>query len=86
MSVKRAKVAVDGCRWPSKYRHVSEAAALAHIEALQRAGRGSPDMNAYRCGDHWHVGHSIVKFKARIKRSLRGRRPDRSKTNRKGRR
>ena len=86
MSVKRSKVAVDGCRWPTKYRHATEADAQAHIAGLQKAGRGSPDMAAYRCGDHWHVGHSIVKFKARIERSLRGGRPKRSKSNRKGRR
>ncbi|MCB9377037.1 MAG: hypothetical protein H6515_14375 [Microthrixaceae bacterium] len=86
MSVKRAKVAVDGCRWPTKYRHASKADALAAIAALERAGRGSPDMSVYQCGEHWHTGHSIVKFKARIERSLRGGRPKRSKSNRKGRR
>lgn len=87
MSVKRAKVAVDGCRWPTKYRHASKADALRAIAELEQAGRGSPDMSVYPCpAGHWHTGHSIVKFKARIKRSLRGGRVKRSKSNRKGRR
>lgn len=86
MSVKASRVAVDGCRWPSKYRHATKDDAFAAIAALERAGRGSPDMSAYRCGDHWHVGHSVEKFKVRIQRSLRGGRAKRSKSNRKGRR
>ena len=86
MSVKASRVPVDGCRWPSKYRHATKEAAQAHINGLWRAGRGSPDMSPYQCGDHWHVGHSIEKFKARIQRSLRGGRAKRSKSNRKGRR
>lgn len=58
------------CQWPHKHRHPNKAAAEAHIGALWRDGKGSPDMSAYACGDHWHVGHDAKKFAARVKRSL----------------
>lgn len=70
------------CPWPNKHRHPDKAAATRHINALWSAGRGSPDMEAYACGDHWHVGHSARKFRARIKRATRRRPLNRSRKNR----
>ncbi|MCW2756995.1 MAG: hypothetical protein JWO46_741 [Nocardioidaceae bacterium] len=58
------------CPRTGKIPHVSKAAAVAHIEALERAGRGSPDMSVYRCGDHWHIGHDARRFAKRIRRSI----------------
>lgn len=63
---------MSACRWPEKNRHASKAAAKAAIGALYAAGKGSPDMAPYPCGDHWHIGHDVTRFKARIRRSLAG--------------
>lgn len=60
------------CRWPEKQRHASKVAAQAAIRALDRAGKGSPDMAPYACGDHWHIGHDVEHFKNRIRRALGG--------------
>lgn len=56
---------------PSKARHVSRAAAVAHIGSLYRDGKGNPDLAPYPCGDHWHIGHDVAHFGKRIKASLR---------------
>ena len=58
------------CRNPEKIKHATRKKALAAIESLERAGRGNPDLRAYPCGDHWHVGHSVIAFKKRIKKAL----------------
>lgn len=59
------------CQWPEKIRHATKAAAQGAIAALEADGKGSPDMTAYPCGDHWHIGHDLGHFKARIRRALR---------------
>lgn len=59
------------CPFPEKIRHASSGAAWAAIAQLKRDGKGSPDMDAYPCGDHWHVGHSVVKFSKRIRKAVR---------------
>ena len=56
------------CQRTSKIGHVSRRAAQAHIESL--AARGSHDLRAYRCGDHWHVGHHRNELIRRIRASL----------------
>jgi hypothetical protein len=58
------------CRWPEEYEHASRDAAQAAIKALERDGKGNPDIDVYPCGDHWHVGHSVVHFSKRIRRAL----------------
>lgn len=52
--------------------HPDRAAAEIHRWQLRRAG-GNPDLNVYacsRCGG-FHVGHSQVRFRARIRAALR---------------
>ena len=56
------------CQWPWKHQHATKEEAQRHIGALWAAGRGSPDLNVYQCGSHWHVGNSTVKLRARIRR------------------
>jgi len=63
---------VSTCRWPDKIRYDDQAAAKRAITDPYRHGKGNPDLNAYQCGDHWHIGHNVIWFKQRIKRSLRG--------------
>ncbi len=69
------------CEWPGKQRHASKTAALAAIGAMYRDGKGNPDLQPYECAGHWHVGHSVVHFRERIKRVTRRRAVRRSKTN-----
>ena len=63
---------MSDCRWPEKQRHQSRKAALQAIAAMYASGKGNPDLGAYQCGNHWHVGHELAHFKQRIRRSLRG--------------
>lgn len=70
------------CSHPEKVRHATQADAKEAIRSMYRNGRGNPDLNVYPCGDHWHVGHSVVRFSKRIKAALnagraRSRRRDR---------
>jgi hypothetical protein len=60
------------CRWPDKIRHPTRDAAQQAIRSLDAAGKGVPDMTVYPCGNHWHIGHDLNKFKARIRKSLAG--------------
>lgn len=59
------------CPWPHKQAHPTKSAAKAHIGALWRDGKGSPDMAAYACPGskptHWHVGHDRRRFTKRIR-------------------
>lgn len=59
------------CQHPQKVRHATKDAAQAAIGALYRAGRGNPDLTAYQCEDHWHVGHDLRRFKKRIRTATR---------------
>lgn len=59
------------CPHPKKVAHPSKAAALAVIAEMYRKGRGNPDLNAYQCGNHWHVGHNLNHFKRRIRTAVR---------------
>lgn len=45
------------CPHPEKHRHVSKAAALVHLESMDRAGRADLTLEPYPCGDHWHLGN-----------------------------
>jgi len=46
------------CPTPWKERH-TKAKAIKHLVDLKRnkSRRDPRPMNAYPCGDHWHVGH-----------------------------
>lgn len=60
------------CPRPEKIRHATKQAALAAIRSLNKAGRGNPDMTAYRCVcGSWHIGHDLAKFTYRIRRAVR---------------
>lgn len=62
----------DRCPFPEKYKHANRGAALKALRKLDEAGKGSPDMSAYPCGDHWHVGHDARLFAKRIRKALAG--------------
>lgn len=68
------------CERCGKVAHATKEAAQHHLDALRRLD-GAHDMNIYPCGDAWHVGHSIIRFRKRIKRSLLQGRTGRSKAN-----
>jgi hypothetical protein len=59
------------CPRPEKIPHRTRWAARAAISALYQAGKGNPDLNAYRCDcGAWHVGHSSVRLRKRIQTAL----------------
>lgn len=61
------------CPTCGKVAHPTREAAMRHAHSLGKAGASFADLNAYQCkGGVWHVGHSVVKFKRRIKTALRG--------------
>lgn len=46
------------CRRPDKVKHPTEAAA--HQTILRLMGKaGEERMDAYRCGDHWHIANKL---------------------------
>lgn len=59
-----------GCPSPDKRKHGTRREALAHWHALKKDG-ASQDLNVYRCGDHFHVGHSWFSLRSRIRASRR---------------
>lgn len=59
------------CPTPGKIAHVTREGADSHRRGLLSKG-GSPDLKVYACGPHWHVGHSAVALRERIRRSGRG--------------
>ena len=60
------------CPTPTKIRHPTRQDAVAHITRLYRSGRGNPDYQPYQCVcGAWHVGHSVVSFRRRIKKAIR---------------
>lgn len=62
---------MTACPRPEKVPHKSRGAALTAITSLTAAGRGNPDLQAYRCPcGAWHVGHSSVALRKRIHRAL----------------
>lgn len=67
------------CPHPEKVRHPTQGAAKAVIREMYRKGRGNPDLNVYACGDHWHVGHSAIHFKKRIKDALKSSKANRGR-------
>lgn len=73
MSVKAQPADESGCSWPSKVAYPTWEAAEAAIRQIGDRGKFVEDMAPYRCNKtgHFHIGHSIRKFEARIKRSLR---------------
>lgn len=58
------------CPHPQKIKYPSKAAAKAALRDMYRHGRGNPDLGAYQCGDHFHLGHDIRHFTQRIRRAL----------------
>lgn len=60
-----------GCPAPDKRKHDTRRAALSHWHALMKDG-ASKDLNVYRCGDHWHVGHSWFALRSRIRQAQKG--------------
>lgn len=62
------------CPKCGKIKHTTFENAQAAIKALKRDGKFVEDMNAYRCGDHFHVGRSPIKMRRRIRQALRGNR------------
>lgn len=59
------------CPKTQKVIHATKDDARAAIRSLYKAGRGNPDYRAYPCGEHWHVGHSRVALRKRVRRALR---------------
>ena len=45
------------CPHPEKVKYRSERAARAGVKAMRGKRDGGEPLHAYRCGDHWHVGH-----------------------------
>lgn len=58
------------CPNPQKIQHESEPVAWVHAKSLRRKG-ASVDVKPYRCGNHWHVGHSKESLGKRIRWALR---------------
>jgi hypothetical protein len=58
------------CPTPKKIRHGNRATAVHHQRALEQY-RKARDLNVYQCGNHWHVGHSVIALSKRIRRALR---------------
>lgn len=48
-----------GTRCPTcgKLRFISRSAAKRGIRQMRGAGRGRGQLNAYQCGDFWHIGN-----------------------------
>lgn len=59
------------CKWPEKRRHETKADAKKAIRSRMAYSRGSIDMVAYPCGDHWHIGHNGARFAKRVRYALR---------------
>lgn len=57
-----------GCPSPDKRKHGTRREALAQWHRLMAEG-ASKDLNVYRCGDHFHVGHSWLSLRSRIRQS-----------------
>ena len=66
------------CPTCGKVAHTTKAAANRHRHSLGKAGASFADIDVYRCGEVWHVGHNPVKFAKRIKRALSGGRDSKS--------
>lgn len=49
-------MAKNRCRYPHKDK-LTKAEARGRAGALTRQNK--IPINAYRCGDHWHVGHGL---------------------------
>lgn len=61
------------CPHPQKHAHVSCAAALVHLEHMDRAGKADLTLHPYRCVcGSWHLGHrSPGSVKQQLKKALR---------------
>ncbi|HRD59366.1 hypothetical protein [uncultured Nocardioides sp.] len=64
------------CPTPRKIRHKTHAAAVSQIMSIKaREGRNDNTLKPYRCGDHWHIGHTPGTgnggLKGKIRRALR---------------
>lgn len=61
------------CPHPEKAVHRTKAGALKARSSLEAARGIDLGLAPYRCGDHWHLGHSrkLSKFERRMKRAMR---------------
>lgn len=58
MSGAKDPMAFGGaCPACGKLRFASRAAAKRGIRQMRGAGRGGGHLNAYRCGEFWHIGN-----------------------------
>lgn len=65
---------VRACPTPTKRAYDDKAGALGHARWLRRGG-ASVDVLPYRCPcGSWHVGHSQVSLRRRIRRAIATRR------------
>lgn len=51
-------------RCGQKMRHNTPAEARAHIARLVSRGAAEGALEAYQCGQHWHVGHRSPRHRA----------------------
>jgi hypothetical protein len=58
------------CGTTGKIAHETGRAAHGHRRSLLQGG-ASTDLTVYRCGNHFHVGHSQAKLRRRIRDALR---------------
>lgn len=65
------------CRWPHKTEYPSRALAenAAVLHTMASLDSKCTDVNAYPCGDHWHVGHTSRRAAKRCKTELQPTRP-----------
>lgn len=49
---------MNECPHPEKHRHRSRGAAWNALASIDRAEGVDLGLKPYRCGDHWHLGHS----------------------------
>lgn len=59
------------CPHPDKVKYRSERAARAGVKALRGKRDGGEHLHAYRCGDHWHVGHGHKSWRTAPGRKFR---------------
>lgn len=45
------------CDTCGKLRYATRAAAKKGIKSIRGAGRSGGHLNAYKCGEFWHIGH-----------------------------
>jgi hypothetical protein len=59
------------CRNPEKVRYKTEGGAWAAIREQRAREKFNSDVRPYPCGEHWHIGHSVVALSKRIRKALK---------------